>query len=165
MLLPRLVRAWNAIPKAKESLAESPAVYARRFFYDALVFALGARLTEGLGGEARDHHRQPQVVQPEVGGGPPLAVEGLPREPREDMVGDPEDDHHHESGQDDVRMRESPTRPGMGCIEGVARSRQGEEHPQESPQEEVRHSSLQEPDRGRVHRPLASPFAAARRIP
>src|ERR1700675_4181954 len=38
MLLPRLVRAWNVLPKAKESLAESPAVYARRFFYDALVF-------------------------------------------------------------------------------------------------------------------------------
>ena len=38
MLLPRLVHAWNAIPKAKESLAESPAVYARRFYYDALVF-------------------------------------------------------------------------------------------------------------------------------
>jgi aminocarboxymuconate-semialdehyde decarboxylase len=38
MLLPRLVHAWNALPKAKESLPESPAVYARRFFYDALVF-------------------------------------------------------------------------------------------------------------------------------
>ena len=38
MLLPRLVRAWNILPKAKESLAESPAVYARRFFYDALMF-------------------------------------------------------------------------------------------------------------------------------
>jgi len=38
MLLPRLVHAWNALPKAKQSLAESPAVYARRFFYDALVF-------------------------------------------------------------------------------------------------------------------------------
>jgi aminocarboxymuconate-semialdehyde decarboxylase len=38
LLLPRLVHAWNALPKAKESLAESPAVYARRFFYDALVF-------------------------------------------------------------------------------------------------------------------------------
>src|SRR6185369_841737 len=38
MLLPRLVHAWNAIPKAKESLAESPAVYAKRFYYDALVF-------------------------------------------------------------------------------------------------------------------------------
>jgi aminocarboxymuconate-semialdehyde decarboxylase len=32
------VHAWNALPKAKESLPESPAVYARRFFYDALVF-------------------------------------------------------------------------------------------------------------------------------
>src|SRR5512147_2843749 len=42
LLLPRLVRAWNAIPKARESLAESPAVYAGRFFYDALVFAPGA---------------------------------------------------------------------------------------------------------------------------
>jgi len=38
MLLPRLVHAWNAVPRAKESLAESPAVYAQRFFYDALVF-------------------------------------------------------------------------------------------------------------------------------
>ena len=38
ILLPRLVHAWNALPKAKESLAESPAVYAKRFFYDALVF-------------------------------------------------------------------------------------------------------------------------------
>jgi len=38
ILLPRLVHAWNAMPKARESLAESPAVYARRFFYDALVF-------------------------------------------------------------------------------------------------------------------------------
>jgi aminocarboxymuconate-semialdehyde decarboxylase len=38
LLLPRLVHAWNALPKAKESLAESPAVYAKRFFYDALVF-------------------------------------------------------------------------------------------------------------------------------
>ena len=38
ILLPRLVHAWNVVPKAKESLAESPAVYARRFFYDALVF-------------------------------------------------------------------------------------------------------------------------------
>jgi aminocarboxymuconate-semialdehyde decarboxylase len=38
ILLPRLVRAWNVFPKARESLAESPAVYARRFFYDALVF-------------------------------------------------------------------------------------------------------------------------------
>jgi aminocarboxymuconate-semialdehyde decarboxylase len=38
MLLPRLVHAWKAIPKAKEALAESPAVTARRFYYDQLVF-------------------------------------------------------------------------------------------------------------------------------
>jgi aminocarboxymuconate-semialdehyde decarboxylase len=38
ILLPRLVHAWNKIPKAKESLAESPIAYARRFYYDALVF-------------------------------------------------------------------------------------------------------------------------------
>jgi aminocarboxymuconate-semialdehyde decarboxylase len=38
ILLPRLVHAWSRIAAAKESLPESPAVYARRFFYDALVF-------------------------------------------------------------------------------------------------------------------------------
>jgi aminocarboxymuconate-semialdehyde decarboxylase len=38
MLLPRLVHAWNVMPKAKEALAESPAVTARRFYYDHLVF-------------------------------------------------------------------------------------------------------------------------------
>ncbi|TAK81448.1 MAG: amidohydrolase [Betaproteobacteria bacterium] len=38
ILLPRLVHAWNAIPKARESLAESPATTAKRFFYDHLVF-------------------------------------------------------------------------------------------------------------------------------
>jgi aminocarboxymuconate-semialdehyde decarboxylase len=38
MLLPRLVHAWKMIPKARESLAESPAETARRFFYDHLVF-------------------------------------------------------------------------------------------------------------------------------
>jgi aminocarboxymuconate-semialdehyde decarboxylase len=38
ILLARLVHAWNVFPKAKESLAESPAVTARRFFYDQLVF-------------------------------------------------------------------------------------------------------------------------------
>jgi aminocarboxymuconate-semialdehyde decarboxylase len=38
MLLPRLVHAWNRIPKARESLSESPAATARRFFYDQLVF-------------------------------------------------------------------------------------------------------------------------------
>jgi len=38
ILLPRLVHAWNVFPKAKESLAESPATTARRFYYDQLVF-------------------------------------------------------------------------------------------------------------------------------
>ena len=38
MLLPRLVHAWNVMPKAKEALAESPAVTAKRFYYDQLVF-------------------------------------------------------------------------------------------------------------------------------
>jgi aminocarboxymuconate-semialdehyde decarboxylase len=38
LLLPRLVHAWKMTPKAKESLAESPAVSARRFYYDHLVF-------------------------------------------------------------------------------------------------------------------------------
>jgi aminocarboxymuconate-semialdehyde decarboxylase len=38
MLLPRLVHAWNAIPKAHESLVESPATTAKRFYYDHLVF-------------------------------------------------------------------------------------------------------------------------------
>jgi aminocarboxymuconate-semialdehyde decarboxylase len=38
MLLPRLVHAWKMTPKARESLAESPAVSARRFYYDQLVF-------------------------------------------------------------------------------------------------------------------------------
>jgi aminocarboxymuconate-semialdehyde decarboxylase len=38
VLLPRLVHAWKAIPKARESLAESPAETARRFYYDHLVF-------------------------------------------------------------------------------------------------------------------------------
>jgi aminocarboxymuconate-semialdehyde decarboxylase len=38
ILLPRLVHAWNMFPKSKESLAESPAVTAKRFYYDQLVF-------------------------------------------------------------------------------------------------------------------------------
>jgi len=38
MLLPRLVHAWKHVPQAAESIPESPAVYARRFFYDCLVF-------------------------------------------------------------------------------------------------------------------------------
>jgi aminocarboxymuconate-semialdehyde decarboxylase len=38
ILLARLVRGWNVLPKAKETLPESPAVTARRFYYDHLVF-------------------------------------------------------------------------------------------------------------------------------
>jgi aminocarboxymuconate-semialdehyde decarboxylase len=38
ILLPRLAHAWKMIPKARESLTESPAVTARRFYYDDLVF-------------------------------------------------------------------------------------------------------------------------------
>jgi aminocarboxymuconate-semialdehyde decarboxylase len=38
ILLPRLVHAWKMIPKARESLTESPAVTAQRFYYDDLVF-------------------------------------------------------------------------------------------------------------------------------
>ena len=39
MLLPRLVHAWKRVPKARESLPESPEVTAKRFYYDELVFA------------------------------------------------------------------------------------------------------------------------------
>ncbi|MDB5806621.1 MAG: 2-amino-3-carboxymuconate-6-semialdehyde decarboxylase-like [Betaproteobacteria bacterium] len=38
MMMPRLVRGWNAVPKAKESLPKSPREYARKFYYDCLVF-------------------------------------------------------------------------------------------------------------------------------
>lgn len=38
MMLPRLVHGWNNIPKAKESLPQSPREYARKFYYDCLVF-------------------------------------------------------------------------------------------------------------------------------
>jgi aminocarboxymuconate-semialdehyde decarboxylase len=38
LLLPRLAHAWQALPKAREALPESPAVTARRFYYDHLVF-------------------------------------------------------------------------------------------------------------------------------
>jgi aminocarboxymuconate-semialdehyde decarboxylase len=45
MLLPRLVHAWQMTPKAREALKESPAITARRFYYDHLVFdAAAARL-------------------------------------------------------------------------------------------------------------------------
>ena len=42
MLLPRIVHAWQMTPKAKEALKESPAVTARRFYYDHLVFDAAA---------------------------------------------------------------------------------------------------------------------------
>ena len=38
MLLPRLVHAWDKMAKAKEEIKESPAITARRFYYDQLVF-------------------------------------------------------------------------------------------------------------------------------
>jgi len=38
ILLARLVRAWHAFPKAKETLPESPELTAKRFYYDHLVF-------------------------------------------------------------------------------------------------------------------------------
>ena len=54
ILLPRLVHAWHKFPKAKESLPDSPAVYARRFFYDALVFdAAAVRFLVGTFGSSQ----------------------------------------------------------------------------------------------------------------
>jgi aminocarboxymuconate-semialdehyde decarboxylase len=38
LLLPRLVHSWNKTPKARETLTESPAMSARRFYYDHVVF-------------------------------------------------------------------------------------------------------------------------------
>lgn len=38
VMLPRLAHAWRMIPKALEQMPESPEVYARRFFYDCVVF-------------------------------------------------------------------------------------------------------------------------------
>jgi len=54
ILLPRLVHAWNMFPKAKESLSESPAVTAKRFYYDQLVFDPAAvRFVMGTFGETQ----------------------------------------------------------------------------------------------------------------
>ena len=33
-----MTHAWNATPKLKESIAQSPEVYAKRFYYDTIVF-------------------------------------------------------------------------------------------------------------------------------
>jgi len=38
LLMHRLAHAWANIPKSREALPESPVAYARRFYYDALVF-------------------------------------------------------------------------------------------------------------------------------
>jgi aminocarboxymuconate-semialdehyde decarboxylase len=38
ILLPRLTHAWNVMPKLKESMPQTPGVYARRFFYDTILF-------------------------------------------------------------------------------------------------------------------------------
>jgi aminocarboxymuconate-semialdehyde decarboxylase len=38
VMLPRLVHAWKMNPKALEQMPEAPEVYARRFFYDCVVF-------------------------------------------------------------------------------------------------------------------------------
>jgi aminocarboxymuconate-semialdehyde decarboxylase len=38
ILLPRLDHAWHVVPKAKQSLPHSPGTYAKRFFYDTVVF-------------------------------------------------------------------------------------------------------------------------------
>jgi aminocarboxymuconate-semialdehyde decarboxylase len=54
MLLPRLMHAWQAIAKAKASLAEPPAVTARRFYYDHLVFDPAAvKLIVGIFGASQ----------------------------------------------------------------------------------------------------------------
>jgi aminocarboxymuconate-semialdehyde decarboxylase len=38
VMLPRLAHAWKMTPKALEHMPEAPEVYARRFFYDCVVF-------------------------------------------------------------------------------------------------------------------------------
>ena len=38
MMLPRLKHAWSMTPKALETMPEAPDVYARRFYYDCVVF-------------------------------------------------------------------------------------------------------------------------------
>jgi aminocarboxymuconate-semialdehyde decarboxylase len=54
MLLPRLEHAWKMFPQAKESLSESPAVTAKRFYYDDLVFSPSAiRFLVGTFGESQ----------------------------------------------------------------------------------------------------------------
>ncbi|OGA25518.1 MAG: aminocarboxymuconate-semialdehyde decarboxylase [Betaproteobacteria bacterium RIFCSPLOWO2_02_FULL_65_24] len=37
-LVPRLTRAWEVTPKMKQAIPQSPGVYAKRFYYDTIVF-------------------------------------------------------------------------------------------------------------------------------
>ena len=37
-LLPRITHTWNLMPALKEAMPQSPGVYARRFYYDTIVF-------------------------------------------------------------------------------------------------------------------------------
>ncbi|OFZ90207.1 MAG: aminocarboxymuconate-semialdehyde decarboxylase [Betaproteobacteria bacterium RBG_16_64_18] len=37
-LVPRMTRAWEVTPKMKEAIPRSPGVYAKRFYYDTIVF-------------------------------------------------------------------------------------------------------------------------------
>lgn len=37
-LVPRMTRAWEVTPKLKESIMQAPGVYAKRFYYDTIVF-------------------------------------------------------------------------------------------------------------------------------
>lgn len=38
MMLPRIAHAWRMMPKAREAMPESPELYAKKFFYDCVVF-------------------------------------------------------------------------------------------------------------------------------
>ena len=52
VMLPRLMHAWKMTPKAHEAMPEPPEAYARRFFYDCVVFdpRLVRLLVESYGG-------------------------------------------------------------------------------------------------------------------
>jgi len=41
-LVPRMTRAWEVTPRLKETILQAPEVYARRFYYDSIVFDPGA---------------------------------------------------------------------------------------------------------------------------
>ena len=42
ILLARLTHAWNQMPKLKEAMPQAPGAYARRFFYDTILFDASA---------------------------------------------------------------------------------------------------------------------------